>query len=281
MKVHINCTGETELPVQTLEEFQGNLKYLSEESYKKLRDNIEYHGFTSPVLLWRNPEGKNMILDGHQRLRVVRSMIDEGYECDPIPVCFVDAENEYRAKNILLSFVSQYGKVESQGLYEFIHNNEIDVNTMFDNFSIPGIEPDSFMAEYFADLVTANNDNGDDESVYTKKIEPPIYEPTGECPPITELFDCAKTVKLVDDIDNANIPLDVKEFLRRAAQRHVVFNYQNIAEYYAHSSPEVQDLMERSALVIIDLDKAIENGYVRLSQELAEAYGASGGIDEE
>lgn len=48
--------------------------------------------------------------------------------------------------------------------------------------------------------------------------------------------------------------------------RHVVFNYRNIAEYYAAASPAMQGLMEDSALVIIDVDRAIANGFVNLSK---------------
>ena len=49
-----------------------------------------------------------------------------------------------------------------------------------------------------------------------------------------------------------------------------VFNYKNIAEYYAHASKEIQELMEKSALVIIDVDDAIANGYVKLSETIAD-----------
>lgn len=57
-----------------------------------------------------------------------------------------------------------------------------------------------------------------------------------------------------------------------AAQRHVVFDYQKIAEYYCHASAEVQALMEASALVLIDFDKAVENGYVQMTKALEEVY---------
>ena len=53
-----------------------------------------------------------------------------------------------------------------------------------------------------------------------------------------------------------------------AAKRHNCFNYQKIAEYYAGASKEMQELMEKSALVIIDYDDAIANGYVELSETL-------------
>jgi hypothetical protein len=61
-------------------------------------------------------------------------------------------------------------------------------------------------------------------------------------------------------------------FLLAAANRHVVFNFEEIANYYANASVECQELMENSALVIIDFDKAIENGYVALSEKLSSQY---------
>ena len=55
-----------------------------------------------------------------------------------------------------------------------------------------------------------------------------------------------------------------------AATRHYVFNYKYIAEYYAQAPKEVQELMEDSALVIIDYEDAIAKGYVELSKTLQE-----------
>jgi len=108
---------------------------------------------------------------------------------------------------------------------------------------------------------------------YTNKIVIPIYEPTGPKPPISDCIDLSKTNQLIAKIEAADIPRDEKDFLIEAAKRHTVFTYQNIAEYYAHSSKDVQELMEDSALVIIDFDKAIENGFVKLSTDIASLYG--------
>lgn len=44
------------------------------------------------------------------------------------------------------------------------------------------------------------------------------------------------------------------------------FNYSKIADYYSNASEEMQILMEKSALVIIDIDDAIANGYVKLTK---------------
>jgi hypothetical protein len=64
-----------------------------------------------------------------------------------------------------------------------------------------------------------------------------------------------------------------KQFLIEAAKRHTVFNYRNIAEYYANASEEMQRLMEKSALVIIDFDDAIANGYVKMSKAMEKLFG--------
>jgi len=105
---------------------------------------------------------------------------------------------------------------------------------------------------------------------YTHKIQVPQYEPAKKKPNIEELCDIKKYSRLIADINKSNVPDEEKRFLRFAASRHIVFNYAKIADYYAHSNKEVQELMEQSALVIIDIDDAIANGYVKLSNNINE-----------
>jgi hypothetical protein len=111
-----------------------------------------------------------------------------------------------------------------------------------------------------------------DDSKYSSKIEAPVYEPKNKKPHLLELVDTAKSNSLIREVLASDIPQDVKEFLIEAAKRHSVFNYEKIADYYAHATPEVQHLMEKSALVIIDFGKAIESGYVRLCDEIRNQY---------
>lgn len=112
----------------------------------------------------------------------------------------------------------------------------------------------------------------DNTTTYTKKIDPPIYEPSGEKPEINSLYDEEKYVTLLEEIGASNISEEEKAFLKVAASRHIRFNYQMIANYYAHADKEVQELMEKSALVIIDFGKAIENGYVEVSKRLSDLF---------
>lgn len=112
----------------------------------------------------------------------------------------------------------------------------------------------------------------DTEKKYSSKIQAPIYEPKNQKPHIMELCDKSKTHRLLREIDNSSLSYEEKTFLMDAARRHNVFNYEKIADYYAHSSPEMQQLMERSGLVIIDFEKAIELGYVNLCEEISNQY---------
>jgi len=111
-----------------------------------------------------------------------------------------------------------------------------------------------------------------EENEYTSKIKAPIYEPKNKKPFVFELVDTSKTNRLIREIENSNVSAEEKEFLIKAAKRHNVFQYTKVADYYAHATPEMQDLMEKSALVIIDFDKAIKNGYVKFSNEIADIY---------
>lgn len=105
---------------------------------------------------------------------------------------------------------------------------------------------------------------------YSRNVLIPQYAPKDEKPDISSLGDYHKYTKLINNINASSVTEEEKKFLRLAASRHLVFNYSQIADYYAHASKEMQELMEEQALVIIDIDDAIANGYVKLSRRLKE-----------
>jgi hypothetical protein len=107
---------------------------------------------------------------------------------------------------------------------------------------------------------------------YTSKIQAPVYEPKNQKPLLIELLDKSKTHRLIREIEASNVSFEEKNFLIDAARRHNVFNYEKIADYYAHSSKEMQHLMEHSGLVIIDFENAIQYGYVKLCEEIKQQY---------
>lgn len=111
-----------------------------------------------------------------------------------------------------------------------------------------------------------------DDKKYSTKIDASVYEPKNKKPHPIELVDKSKSQRLIQEIDKSGLSYDEKKFLIDASKRHNVFNYEKIADYYAHSSKEMQHLMERSGLVIIDFEKAIQLGYVKLCEEIKQQY---------
>ena len=77
---------------------------------------------------------------------------------------------------------------------------------------------------------------------------------------------------MIAEILASRLSQDEQNFLIAAAYRHNVFQYSKIADYYAHSPKNVQALMEKSALVIIDFGQAIENGYVKFVEDIKALY---------
>jgi hypothetical protein len=122
-------------------------------------------------------------------------------------------------------------------------------------------------------ILFGDNSNKKQDIKYTHKIKTPQYEITGEKPLLASLCNDAKCNELISKIRKSNVTEEQKKFLINAAKRHLVFNYKNIAEYYAHADKEMQELMEDSALVIIDFDDAIAKGYVKLSKDISEIIG--------
>lgn len=114
------------------------------------------------------------------------------------------------------------------------------------------------------------------DNTYTKKTAIPQYEPSKVAPHIDSLLNYKHYSKLIRDIKQSNVSEEEKKFLTFAASRHIVFNYSRIADYYAHATPEMQKLMEDSALVLLDIDDAIANGYVKLSKDIDKIMEESG-----
>lgn len=115
-----------------------------------------------------------------------------------------------------------------------------------------------------------------DDGRYTREIKVPQYVPSSVPPTLEELVGVDQYSKLVRNIKQSNVSDAEKEFLIKAASRHLVFNYAKVADYYAHATPEMQKLMEESALVVIDINDAIANGYVKLSKTIRKIIEDSG-----
>lgn len=203
--------------------------------------SIKEFGFKVPIIIDKN----NIIVAGHTRLKAAKKL---GLEEVPCIIADDLTEEQIKAFRLADNKVSEFAEWDDSLLQ--VELEDIGIN----------------MAEFGFTINTDIEEilEGDEDNPYTTKINIPQYEITGEEPPLTELVDSSKTEQLIKEIQESNVTDEQKEFLIRAAQRHLVFQYNKIAEYYAHQDKEMQELMEKSALVIIDYNDAIKNGYAEL-----------------
>lgn len=240
--------------VDQLIPYVNNSRTHSDEQIAQIAASIKEFGWTNPILV----DGSNGIIAGHGRLKAARKL---GMTEIPVIELAHLTENQKKAliiadNNLALNanWDAQLLKIELENLQSFDYN--IDIL--------------GFSQEFLDELLNATEEN--EENKYTQKVDIPTYEPTEEKPLLEELYDDAKAMDLINSIQRSKLQEKEKQFLMTAASRHIVFNYEKIASFYAHSSKECQELMENNALVIIDFNKAIENGFVRLTEEINDMF---------
>lgn len=243
--------------------YVNNARTHSESQIAQIAASIKEFGFNNPVLI----DAQGTIIAGHGRVEAARVL-----GLTSVPCIRLEHLTEHQKKAYIIA------------------DNQLALNAGWDNEFLRleleelkdvGFDIDllGFDAKSIDDIL--KDEQQDEENEYTQKVSSPTYEPSGEKPDIRELFDDEKAFALIEKIKASKLPQAEKDFLMLAAGRHVRLDFELIADYYAHSEKEMQELMEDNALVIVDFQKAIENGWVRLSQELNEIYDTDNTDDEE
>lgn len=215
--------------------------------------------------------GRSILVDKDNYLIAGNGVYKEAQELGiPVRVIETDGKELVVVKRNDLSSDDEKRKLLALADNHASDTSMFDVDLIVQDFS----EEDLDLWEFSLDDLEVKGFEYEEEKqdAYTKKIVSPIYTPKGEKPRIDELCNMNRWEELMNEIDNSGLNDEERSFLHRAATRHIVFDYGKIAEYYAHASKEMQELMEKSALVIIDFDKAIEMGYVNLKEEIKEQY---------
>lgn len=244
----------TMVPVVDIQESKTNRNKHSKEQIDRLCKLITHYGFREPMII-SNRSG--FLVAGHGRLQAAKKL-----GLKTIPVVFQDFkdEDEERTFGISTNAIASWAELDLEGInLDLTELGPMDIDLL-------GIK------DFTVDL-NERDLSDDDIKKYTKKIERPIYEPNGDRPDISDLYNTEKAEELIREIEVSSVSKEEKEFLRFAACRHAVIDFQNVAEFYCHSSEEFKKLAEKSALVIIDFDAAIENGFVELTKSIAEAAG--------
>lgn len=233
-----------DVPVSALVPYENNPR-INDQAVDKVAESIREFGFKVPIVIDEN----NVIVAGHTRVKAAEKL---GIKTVPAIIADDLSEEQIKAFRLADNKTAEFaqwdmGKLET----ELAKIANIDMSA----FGFPAIEDD-------------DESDDDNDDTYTKTTNIPQYDITGEVPDITELVDEGKTNELLEEINNSNLSFAEKDFLRKAAQRHLAFNYKKVAEFYAAASEEMQDLMEKSALVIIDYNDAIANGFTVLSDKI-------------
>jgi len=253
----VESVGKIEqVNIDALIPYVRNSRTHSEAQIAQIAASIKEFGFTNPVLIDKD----GGIIAGHGRTMAARKLGLHEVPCIRLEHLTPAQKKAYVIADNKLALNAGWDdemlKVELQELKDL-------------NFDIDVI---GFDSSELAELFAKDEDKPDADNPYTTNVNTPNYEPTGEKPSLEELYDDEKAMDLIVTIKESKLPEKEKQFLMAAASRHIVFNYSKIANFYAHSSKECQELMEDSALVIIDFNKAIENGFVKLTEELNEMF---------
>lgn len=249
------------LPIAELVPYARNSRTHSEEQVAQIAGSIREFGFTNPVLI----DANGTIVAGHGRVMAARKLGMESVPCirlghlTPTQVrAYVIADNKLALN---AGWDEQMLAAELAALKD-------------DDFSL-GLT--GFSDDELAEILSSDGSESLLSENYTHKVEAPIYTPKGEKPDIGELVDPSRAENLIREIESAKLPKEVEQFLKTAASRHFVFNYEKIAEFYCHADKKTQELMENSALVIIDFKKALQLSYAKLREEVVSSLEAESG----
>lgn len=246
----LGLSGEL-VPLSSVRPNPKNPRVMRDGRFEKLKQSIKEF----PKMLELRPmvtEDDGMVLGGNMRQRALKAL---GYS-------FIPKEWVKKASDLTEDERRRFIAIDNESFGEWDMDalaNEWDTDELKE-WGVDGIWDDD------VERIVPEN--------YTRKIELPAYTPSEFTPSLSDLTDKEKYNEIVERVNEAELPNDVREFLLVAATRHIKFNYALIGDYYASAPADVQRLMEDSALVIIDIDSAIQKGFVKMTKALAEICAA-------
>lgn len=256
---------KTSLLTENVGQVEGlprNPRWIKDERYAALKKSIQDapEFLEARMLLVYPHDGKYVVIAGNMRLKACKEL---GFKELP---CYVFKEN------------TPVAKLREYAIKDNIAFGDIDWDCIANEWDSEeladwGMECDFLNTQEVGDDDENTDDNTPDDEKYSKKIEIPIYPCDNPKPELSECFDSQKCQELIDEIEKSDEATEEeKTFLKMAAFRHCVINFEKVADYYAHSSKALQELFENNALVLVDFNKAVEHGYIVLTDELRKSY---------
>lgn len=224
----------TEERTEDLIPYANNAKIHTNEQVEQIVKSIEEFGFNDPIAIWHNANNEMEIVEGHGRVLAASKM---GLEVVPT-ICLDHLTDEQRRA------------------YTHVHN-QLTMNTgwNFETLDLDLADLDFDFGDFGFDVADTTEQA---ENPYSEAVNGLIYEPSADMPLIDSLLDSSEAELLVEKVKCANgITRAERCFLEQACGRFNRFDYEKIADYYAHADTECQELMRELKLVIVD-DGAME-----------------------
>ncbi|MFA5803687.1 MAG: DNA methyltransferase [Melioribacteraceae bacterium] len=119
-----------------------NYKTNSSEDLKKLKKSLIENHFIDPFKIWFDEKSEKLwILDGHRKQRALKELKEEGVHIPALlPACFIDCKTQKQAARLVLVYDSVYGKVNREGLTDYLNLFDINYSDVQEFTNIPEID---------------------------------------------------------------------------------------------------------------------------------------------
>lgn len=235
------------IPLDSLKAYDGNAKQHDNENIDAIANSISEFGFRNPILAWHNEDGVPEIVAGHGRAAAAKKL-----RMEQVPVIFVDDLTDAQRRMLTLA------------------DNQTTLMTGWDDQTLQE-ELDALRSQFdIQDFGFEQTDKaiaGALDDRYSQNIGTVDYQPSDVKRDPSELF--YQTDRFDERIEAMDAPEEIKELCRIRAHWFCEFDFAKIADYYCNqATPEVQDMFESLALVLLDRDQMIEKGFAQLVEDI-------------
>jgi hypothetical protein len=221
--------------VSELIEYKFNNKVHSDSQVDLLCNAIIEFGFTTPIVIDEN----NIIVAGHARLLAAKKL-----QMEQVPTILLSnlTENQIRRFRLLDNKIAELAEDSLENIkIELLELNDESLN------------------ELYFDMLEIEQELDED---FSHNLGEVVYEPKNTKHKVSDLYQ--RETKFDEDIAKIQNK-ELRAFFSERTHNFSSFDFSKIADYYAYqATPEEQVIFEKLALVLLDKNKLIANGFSKL-----------------
>ena len=242
-----------EININDIKKYENNPRKNIKKNVDIVKESISNYGMNVPLVIDEN----NTIICGHIRFEACKEL---GFKTLPCVRVENLTEEQIKAYRLVDNRTSQFFDWDVKKLNEEMKDLNLSKNFKFDDFFIQrpkDLNPYTQKIDVVKyDYVSDNKEEEKEGGEQRPKID------------VSSLYNGEKVKQLNSKISLLDISEEERSFLLATATRFYDFNFKNIANFYALASKETQEVMEELALVIVDYNRAIELGFVKLNKTI-------------